>query len=145
MHTKTKRLRDSLATHLSILEREELITPWHDRDVGAGEEWKGAIDAHCATAHLVLLLVSPDFIASDYCYGIEMKNALERHERGETKVIPIILRPVDWTAAPFGKLQALPKDGRPVAIWPNRDQAFNSITQDIRKALQTYRERGCNG
>ena len=77
-----------------------------------------------------------DFLASDYCYDVEVKRAMERHDAGEARVIPVILRPVDWKGAPFGKLQALPRDARPVTEWPNRDQAFLDIAQGIRAAAE---------
>ena len=99
--------------HLGILKRQGVIRDWHDRKITAGTEWKGQIDHHLDTAGVILLLVSADFIASDYCYDVEMKRALERHDTGEARVIPVILRPVDgWQAAPFGKLQAAPTDGQ---------------------------------
>jgi hypothetical protein len=125
-------LRDELAKHLRLLERQRIITGWHDRRIPAGGEWAGEIDTHLQTARIILLLVSADFLASDYCYDIEMQHAMVRHEASEACVIPIILRPVDWHSTPFGKLQALPKDGRPVTIWPNRDEAFLDIARSIR-------------
>ena len=89
-------LRDQLEKHLSLLKRQGIIAGWHDRQIGAGEEWKGQIDRNLESAQVVLLLISPSFLASDYCYDIEMKRAIERHDHGEAKVVPIILRPVDW-------------------------------------------------
>jgi hypothetical protein len=88
------------------------------------------------TAHIVLLLVSADFLASNYCYDIEVTRAMARHEAGEARVIPIILRPVDWQSAPFGQLQALPKDGRPVRSWPDPDEAFLDIALGIRSVAE---------
>src|SRR5205823_6498299 len=105
-------LRNELEKHLSTLKRQGYITDWHDRNISAGWEWASAIDEHLNTAQVILLLVSSDFIASDYCYSIEMTRALERHTTGDACVIPIILRSVDWEDAPFGKLQALPTEGR---------------------------------
>jgi hypothetical protein len=125
-------LRDELAKHLRLLERQGIIAGWHDRQIPAGREWGGAINAHLQIAHIILLLVSADFLASDYCYDIEVKHAMTRHEAGEARVIPIILRAADWHSAPFGALQALPKDGRAVTSWPNRDEAFVDIAQGIR-------------
>ncbi len=95
-------LRDELAKHLKLLERQGAIATWHDRKITAGQEWANAIDHHLETAQIILLLVSVNFLASDYCYDLEMKRALERHETGAAKVIPIILKPVDWEFAPFG-------------------------------------------
>src|SRR5947207_5640960 len=102
-HKDTK-LREDLEKQLSLLKWQGLIIGWHDRRIAPGQEWSGEIDAHLDRAQIILLLISPDFMASNYCYGIEMKRAMERHEKGEAKVIPIILRPVDWHDALFSKL-----------------------------------------
>ncbi len=131
-----KQLLDKLKNALTPLEREGLIRGWHDRQIGAGIEWKNSIDQNLERAQIILLLVSPDFVASDYCYDNELKRAIEKHESGETRVIPIILRPVDWITAPFGKLQALPLDGKPVTKWTNRDEAFTNITTGIRDVVK---------
>ncbi len=106
----------------------------------AGTEWEYEIDKHLNTASIILLLISSDFIASSYCYGREMKRALERHELGEARVIPIILRPVIWRYAPFGRLQALPKDAKPVTTWPNREVAYLDIALGIQKALSEQKK-----
>src|SRR2546423_15619257 len=89
-------LLNKLKAHLRPLQREGLIDTWYDRDISAGTDWKREIDIQLKTAQIILLLVSPDFIASDYCYSVEMQQAMERHEKGEARVIPIILRPVYW-------------------------------------------------
>ncbi len=133
---KDEELRDELAKQLSILKWQQLITGWHDREISAGNEWAKEIDQHLNTAHIILLLVSADFTASEYCYGTEVTRALQRHEAREARVIPIILRPVDWKNTPLGKLQALPRDGIPVTSWINRDEAFYSVAQGIRKAVE---------
>jgi hypothetical protein len=108
-----------LEVHLKLLKRQDIIQDWHDRDISAGTEWARQISTQLETADIILLLISPDFIASDYCWDIELKRAMERHEAGEARVIPIILRQTDWAGAPFGKLQALPKDAKPVTLWPD--------------------------
>ncbi len=136
-----EKLRDELAKHLSLLKREGIIKEWHDRRIMPGDEWKNQIDHYLETAELILLLVSPDFMASDYCYDIEMQRALERHEEGAARVVPIILRPVDWAKARFAALQALPTDGRAVTDWPNRDRAFLVIAQGIRRAVEGQQSR----
>jgi hypothetical protein len=134
---RDEELRDEMAKHLTILKRQGVITTWHDREITAGTEWAGAIDAHMNSAQVILLLISPDFLASDYCWDIELKRAMERHEAREARVIPVILRPVDnWSKAPFGKLQAFPTNGKPVTTWSNRDEAFANVAQAIRKAVQ---------
>jgi hypothetical protein len=129
-------LRDELAKHLHLLVRQGIIAGWHDRRITGGAEWAGVIDERLRTAHIILLLVSADFLASDYCYDIELSRAMKRHGAGEARVVPIILRPVDWHSALFGKLQALPKDGRPVTSWPNRDEAFVDIARGIRSIAE---------
>ncbi len=129
-------LRDKLAKHLRNLERQKVITGWHDRQISAGTEWAGKIDVHLDSARIILLLVSPDFIDSDYCYDVELQHAMARHHAREARVIPIILRPVDWAGTPFAKLQALPKDGKPIALWPNEDEAFLDVARAIRRVAE---------
>jgi TIR domain len=132
-------IRDQLETHLAMLKRQGFIETWHDRRITAGEALDAAINANLERADIVLLLVSPDFLASDYCYDREMARALERHAAGSCTVIPVILRPCDWRDAPFGQLLAAPKDGKPVTQWPNIDAAFLDVTAAIKAAV---RKRG---
>src|SRR5262245_30934908 len=105
---RDEELREKLARSLSSLQRQGLITQWHDRRSGVGDEWQNAIDTHLKEADIILLLISSDFIASDYCFGVEVAQAMERHEAGLARVIPVLLRPTDWEGMPFSKLQALP-------------------------------------
>jgi len=129
-------LRNQLDNHIALLRQQGVIAAWYDRKIGAGREWDSEIEAHLNAASIILLLVSANFLASGYCYGKEMTRAMERHEAGEARVIPVILRPVDWQDAPFGKLQALPKDATPVTSWGNIDEAFMNVAQGIRAAVQ---------
>ena len=133
---KDEEFKDELVKHLSILKRQGAIAAWHDREISAGTEWAGEIDAHLNSARIILLLISSDFLASDYCYDIELTRAMERHANREARVIPVILRDVEWQGAPFGKLQALPKNAKPVTRWANLDAAFTNIAQGIRKAVE---------
>jgi internalin A len=133
---KDETLRDELETHLKLMQRQGLIETWSDRRITAGQEWKDKIDENLERAEIILLLVSADFIASDYCYDIEMKRALARHEAKEATVIPIIVRDVSWHSALFGKLQALPKDGKAVTIWPNKDTAWRNVSEGIEKVIK---------
>src|SRR5689334_246832 len=128
-------LRGKLEKHLSMLKRQGLITEWYDREISAGTDWASEIDAHLEEAQLILLLVSSHFLASDYCYSIEMTRALERHKAGKARIIPIILRPCDWKHPPLNKLQALPQDGKAVTNWPNQDTAFLNITEGVRRVV----------
>lgn len=127
-----------LEKHLSLLLREGLITTWHKRQIVPGTDWSEALDQYLKTASVILLLISADFMASDYSYGKEMQYAMERYDAGDALVIPILLRPADWQSAPFGKLQALPRNGIPITSWRNRDEAFVDIVNGIRMALQGF-------
>ena len=139
---KDQQLLDELRIHLRMLQRQGLIDAWYDRDIISGKERIREIDAHLDTAQIILLLISPHFMNSDYCYGIEMKRALERHERGEARVIPVILRPVYWQNAPFSKLQALPTNAKAISRWHTRDEAFFNVAEGIYQILASMRSEG---
>lgn len=129
-------LRDKLEKHLAVLKAQGVITSWHDRQISPGKDWEREVSSHLDTSQIILLLVSADFIASNYCYGVEMKQAMKRLDTKEVRVIPIILRPVDnWQETPFGRLQALPRDGKAVTSWSNRDEAFEDVAKGIRQVI----------
>jgi hypothetical protein len=128
-------LRDQLEKHLSALKHQGVIETWHDRRIPAGHTLSAEIDAHLESADIILLLVSSDFLASEYCYDREMKRAMEKHESGAAVVVPVILRPCDWHDTPFGKLLAVPKDGRPITQWPSPDEAFLDVVRAIKSVL----------
>ncbi|MBA2680431.1 MAG: TIR domain-containing protein [Ktedonobacteraceae bacterium] len=128
--------RDELDNHLSNLKRSHQIASWSDREISPGVEWETAIDKELNTAHIILLLVSSSFMSSDYCYGVEMKRALERHKAGKARVVPILLRTVDWEDAPFSKLQVLPANAKPIIRWQRRDDAFEDIAKGLRKVVK---------
>ena len=127
--------RNKLQQHLALLKRDGLVTEWHDRKILPGEHWGTQIHSHLDSADIVLLLISPDFMSSDYCYDVEVRRSFERHQVGAVRVIPVILRPCDWEGAIFGQLQALPKDATPVTLWDNEDVAFLDIAQGIRSSI----------
>ncbi|MDZ8077511.1 MAG: SUMF1/EgtB/PvdO family nonheme iron enzyme [Nostoc sp. DcaGUA01] len=129
-------LKNELVKHLGILKRQGVISTWDDREIPPGGEWNQLINENLNTADIILLLVSADFIHSEYCWGVEVTTAIQRHEVGEACVIPIILRNVDWQSAEFGKLQALPKNGLPVKSWNNQDDAFTNVAQGIKSAAK---------
>lgn len=135
--------KESLDNHLAALKKQGFVQVWHDRLIPAGEQWKDTIDEKLDEAAVILLLISSDFMASEYCYGKEMTRALERHDLREAKVVPIIVRPVDWQSAPFAKLQAIPKDGKAITIWDNEDEAWTSVAKEIRRSiLGIYKSKG---
>lgn len=132
-------LRDQLDIHLAALKRQRIIETWHDRRITAGTNLGSSIDQNLERADVILCLLSPDFIASDYCYSREMQRALERHKKGEARVIPVILRHCEWEQTPLKDLRGTPRDNRPVVSWPDKDEAFKCVARDIRAALA---ERG---
>jgi TIR domain len=132
-------LLKKIKAHLRPMQREGLIKIWYDREIDAGMEWEAEIKKQLESAEIILLLISSDFMDSDYCYSKEMQQALARHSNGEAKVIPIILRPVYWQDAPFGKLQALPTETKPVTSWSNIDEAFLDIATGIQKAISNIK------
>ena len=131
---RDEELRDELEKHLTILRRQSVIRDWHDRKIAAGTEWRGRIDERLERAQLILLLISSDFISSDYCYDVELTRAMERHRAGSARVVPVVLRPVYWKGAPFGELQALPTDAKAVTQYANRDEAFTIVAEGIAEA-----------
>jgi replicative DNA helicase len=140
---KDKSLLNEIRIHLMPLQRQGHITLWADTEIDAGTEWEEEINKPLNTAQIILLLVSSDFIASEYCYSKEMTRAMERHKAGEAQVVPIILRPVLWRNAPFGILQALPTDARPVigSTWHNQDEALLDVANGIQKVVQRFLQR----
>lgn len=131
---------ESLEKHLSILKRQNIIDVWHDRSIDCAEEWQQKLDAHLNSSQIILLLISPDFLASDYCYEIELRHALERNDSGKAIVIPIILRPCAWENSPIAKLQVLPRDAIPITQSSNLDESFLQITKDLMPIIQRIKE-----
>lgn len=126
-----------LEKHLSVLKREGLITTWHKGQIGIGTNRDKEMNEHLSTASIILLLLSADFMDSDYCYSVEMSLALARHKAGEAFVIPVVLRWMDdWHNTPIGSLQALPTNGIPVTNWASFDEAWSSVARGIRSVLQ---------
>lgn len=139
---KDERLRNELETHLKLLQRRGLIESWYDRNIETGDDWQRRVDDNVERADVILLLVSADFMASDYCYGMEMMRALVRHENREAWMIPVIVRDVDWHNAPFAKLQVLPKDALAVTKWPDKDSAWRNVSEGIEKIIGQIRRAG---
>jgi hypothetical protein len=134
---KDEELRNALEVHLSMLKRQGLIEAFHDRRIVAGEPLDESIDAYLEAADIILCLVSPDFIDSEYCYSHEMSRALERNEAGEAKIIPVILRHCEWQQTPLKGLRGTPRDNKPVKAWPDIDEALNDVARDIRRAIES--------
>lgn len=138
---KDESLKDDLYIHLANLTRQEKIKPWQDRAIEAGIEWDAEIKARLESAGLILLLITPRFIASEYCFDKEMQRAMERHAVGTARVIPIIMKPCDWQDTAFSKLQVLPKDAKPVTSWSDRDEALLDVVKGIRRAVDSLAKK----
>jgi hypothetical protein len=133
-------VKQELVKHLYPLTRLRMIESWDDRQIKAGDEWGGEIDQKLEAADIIILMISVDFINSRYCYDVEMKRAMERHEAGEAQVIPVIVRQCLWHHAPFGKLQALPNDAKAVTTWLDRDHALTTVAEGIFKIAERLLE-----
>jgi hypothetical protein len=129
-------LRNELEVHLALLKREGLLDIWHDRMILPGSPWDGEISEHLGGSSVVLVLVSPDFLASEYAYGVETQRALEMHRAGDAVVIPVVLRPCLWTRTPLAELQGLPEDGLPVTQWADLDVALLNVAQGIARRIE---------
>lgn len=133
---KDEMFRDELETHLAILKRQGIIEPWHDKWIDVGSEINEAISHELESADIILLLVSPYFLDSNYCYDIEFQRAIGRHKKGEVKIIPVIVNPCDWKSTPLVDLLVVPKDGKPISKYPNYHDAFLEITTAIRNVAE---------
>lgn len=133
---KDEELQDELETHLSTLRKSGAIKSWNYRQIIGGQEWRKEIEAHLNEAEIILLLLSANFFASEYCYEFEAQRALERHAAGQARVIPILLTAAaDWLSTPIGKLQALPPGAQPITTWPDRDKAWADVVEGIKEVV----------
>lgn len=126
----------NLEKHLSALKRLGLVAIWHDGQIAPGTNWFKSIHENLERAHVVILLISSSFIASDYCYSKEMERAIERHKADDTTVIPVILKPCDWHGTSFSNLQALPAGGKAVTSWLHPDEAYTEVAKGIRAVVE---------
>lgn len=124
---------DRLKKHLAMLRRDQVIAEWFDQVINAGGDIDAAISKHLDECDLFIALVSADFLDSSYCYEREMRRALALNEKGSLRVVPVIVGPCDWQSSPLGKLKALPKDGKPVSDWTNKDTAWLDVVKQLRK------------
>jgi len=132
---KDAEFRDRLGIYLTPLKQQNKISEWHDRKIEPGADWEKEISAELDAAHLILLLVSEDFLASEYCFGVEIERALARLKRGEVKVIPILLKPCLWEESRFSQLNIIPRDAKPIISWASREDAFADVANEIKKLI----------
>lgn len=138
---KDEQFKDSLVEHMAGLVRTEAVSEWNDRKIVPGQDWAKEISEHLEQAEIILFLVSSSFMNSDYCMGIEVKTALERHREGKARLIPIVVRPVDWSDSELSTLQGLPKDAEPVSSWADDDQAWVCVVKGIKQHIQEFTPR----
>jgi len=130
----------TLLRHLSQLQREGLIETWHQRRIRPGDDRATVVDAHLETADIILVAVSADSLASDYFHDIELKRSLARHAEGSARVVPIVVRPVSFQTSPLGKLEPLPKDGKPITTWASQDEAWLDVVRGIQHLVEERQE-----
>lgn len=137
---KDEKFREELDAHLSPLRRNKIIEVWNDRVIDAGKEFDKVIDSNLLDSNIILLLISSNFINSDYCYDIEMEEALNMHNSGSASVIPIILQPCAWsTITPLTKLKVCPTDGKAITLYSNQHEAFMNVAESIKKVAENIR------
>lgn len=134
-------LRDQLEKHLAVLKHEGTISTWHDRRMMPGDIIDWEIDAELNKADIILLLVSSDFLSSNYCYNIEQAKALQRSAEGTCRIMSVILRPCDWQASKIGHFLAAPKDGKPISTWPDVDEALFEVARAVRQAAHSLEKQ----
>ncbi|HEY5006204.1 MAG TPA: toll/interleukin-1 receptor domain-containing protein [Ktedonobacteraceae bacterium] len=133
---------NELTAHLSLLQKQNLISTWQDTDISPGTEWQQQIMDRLDRAQIILLLISADFMHSDFCYSTEMTLAIQRHKARLACVIPIIIRPVYWEGAPFAELKVLPTDAKAVTRWRTHDDAFEDVVQGIAVSIKELQQKG---
>lgn len=138
---KDEEHRNDLEDHLTMLRRNGTISVWHDRKIIPGDDWKNEIDKNIELAEIIIFLVSPSFLASDYCYDIEVKRALEKHEEGSATIIAIIVRPCAWSTCEFSRLQAVPKDAVAITLWNNRDSAWLDAVNGLTTHIEEFKKK----
>ena len=134
-----KRLRKKLRNHFAPLRHQGLVSWWDDGGLQVGEHIDSVTRAALERTDVFLLLVSPEFLSSEYCWGVEMKHALERHRAGTALVLPVITKPCYWKESPLGELLVAPTDGRPISSWSPRDAGWADATRLMLQAIIAFR------
>lgn len=124
--------------HLAMLKRDGTLVEWFDQKIAPGGDIDAAVSANLDLCDLFVPLISADFLSSGYCYDLELKRALERHDQGSMRVVPVIIQPCDWKASALGRLKALPKDGKPVADWTNENTAWLDVVAQLRNLADEF-------
>jgi hypothetical protein len=148
---KDEPLREALDPHFALLRRQGVATFWSDREIYAGTDWASQIDHNLRNANVILLLLSANFINSNYCFDVELRHAVERRLRDEAVLIPVVLQPCNWEGVSvpceggefkLGQVQALPYDARAVTKWGNRHEAFDNIAKGVAAVVEQLASTG---
>ncbi len=135
-----KEMATRLQKHLILLQRQGLITDWSSAKLELGKDPSEQTMKHLNSAKIILLLISPDYLFSDYQYTVEVKRAMERSKAGKAIVIPVLISPTDdLNSTPFGKLLALPRNRKPISLWTNKDVAFVEVAKEIRTVVNSLK------
>lgn len=131
-------IRDELQKHTKMLERRGIITNWHDRKILPSQTWDKEISEKLSESDIVILIISADFISSDYCFEVEMQEALKLHKEGKLRIIPVCARTCDWKDAPFSHIQGLPLDMKPIMSegWHNSDEAYYNVVDGLKQLIE---------
>lgn len=138
-------LRKRLDIHLALVHRHPAVTIWNDRGINPGEEWDQEIRNELDDADIIVLLVSPHFLASEYIYQVELKEALDKHTRREAVVVPVLVRRCHWEMTDLSRLQALPRNAEPVTQWDDEDEAWYNVVQGLQKVILNVQQRKKTG
>lgn len=130
--------KNDLDIHLANMKRQGLISVWQDRKILPGSEWDEAIKKQLEESHLILLLLSPGFMASEYIQDKEVEFAMSLYHAGKAKVIPVFVKHCEWKGAVFGKLQGLPRDERFLDTLPNKDQGLATVAKELRELIENW-------
>jgi hypothetical protein len=143
--SEDQRMASLLKNHLGQLKHNELITIWDQGEISPGDEWKQTMNAYLQEAQIILLLMSSSFLASDYCYSMQMQEAIRRHEQQTARVIPIILRSVHWQGPPLDKLKVLPDEQKPISEWRPQDKGYANVVMNIAQVVKQWNEQNFPG
>lgn len=136
---------EALYCHLAQMRRTDGVKLFHVQNIQAGIDLMAELEQRFRNADIITLLVSADFLASDLYFGGLLEEAMTRHKSGSCRIVPIIIRPADWCDAPFGRVKPLPRDGRPVVMWPQQDDAWLDVVTGLRAVIQALHRRRSNG
>ncbi len=139
---KDRQFSEDFNTHLAVLRRAGQLDNWTNNHIMPGANWDDEIKQQLQESDIVVLLVSADFIASDYINDVIVHNSIEQHKKGEIIIIPVIVRPCDFQSLPISKFQALPRNAKPISRWEDQDEAWAEVIDQVRKVVGAIQEGG---